>query len=369
MKVITKRYSKTLFAIALSASFTSMVYAKDGSDMQIKTRVMLDHNTYDQTFLEHETDSVSKFELRRARLTFKAKVLDDWKAKLQLSFEDEEIDVKDAKLTYKGWNIADLTLGYQKEPFGLERLTSSSNLLMAERSMVTQANSPGRSLGAGASGKLELTDWPLLYWQLGIFQPEDTDSGAALTSRLVIVPWNDDTDLFHLGFSFSERDLDDSAFRINESFEVFGSDSLIEGKKFIAHSSSLQDVELLWQHNGLTGSAEWSQQTVEDTDGNEYDYYGGYVQFSYLFSGSKRAYKKATLGTVKVMNEWEATMRFSTFTLDYEDKKAESFGVGVNYYLNKDIKFMLNYLNATYHPNIQKQDSGDAFTFRFQFTF
>lgn len=366
MKKSISRYSKMALIITI---FSGGLQAKNLENIDVDVSVMVDHLTYDDAFLEDETDSVSNFELRRARLKLKGDILDNWKVKLHIAFEDDESEIKDARLTYKGWDFADINFGRQKEPYGLERLMGGSDLLLTERSMMSGSLTPNRSTGILAEGDFKVSDSSDLYWQLGLFEPEDVDSGSAVTGRLAYVPWYDENNLFQAGFSFSERDLDDSEFRINEKFEVFGSDSLIEGEQFFADSSSLQAVELLWQHKGITGIAEWSQETVEDVYGLEYDYDGGYVQVGYLLSNQNRAFKNGVLGGVERSDEWEATMRYSKFSLDTEEIKTESYSVGLSYYVNKDIKFMVNYLNAKYYENNEELDSGDAYSLRVQFAF
>ena len=49
--------------------------------------------------------------------------------------------------------MMDIIVGQDKEPFGLEELTSSKNLSFIERSMVSSAFTPGRNIGISLNGE------------------------------------------------------------------------------------------------------------------------------------------------------------------------------------------------------------------------
>ena len=98
--------------------------------------------------------------------------------------------------------------GQQKEPFGLERMTSSKYLLFMERSLA-DALAPRHNFGILTFRTL----WKERFrWQAGFFF--ETDNFAAsegdatgLTARVTGTPfWNSETGhLLHLGFSYSNR--------------------------------------------------------------------------------------------------------------------------------------------------------------------
>jgi len=351
-----------LSALVSCAFVSSDVLAKD-DNLEIGGYVMLDHDSFDTAFLEDGDSSQSLTEIRRARLSFKSQFMKDWKTKFQIDIADGNTEIKDAYLQYHGWNWADITLGKQKEAFGLEKLTSSRNLLMIERSMVSEALAPGRSMGISASG-----DLASVYWQLGYYQPEESEAATAITGRLAWTPWQQDNKLVHLGVAFSERDLAGSEFRINEQLEVHLSDSLLEGENLLADKVSLAGVEFLWQQNGFTTLAEWQQATVKDVNYAEYDYQGGYLQVSYQLSGDNRIYKNGSLGKVTTPG-WEITSRYSQFELLTEDREAQTYSIGVNYTVNDKLKFMGDYIKAKSFEAGYEIDAGDAISLRAQYSF
>jgi phosphate-selective porin len=128
-------------------------------------------------------------------------------------------------------------------------------------------------------------------------------------------------------------------------------------------------MEFVWQYKGLVNMAEWQQSNVTATDGSEYQYDGGYYQVSYLFSGKNRKYKNGILGGVKTKNDWEVAMRYSQLKLHEENSQAKVWSFGVNYLLNKDTKFMVNYINADYMEEGTDLGSGNAVSLRALYRF
>ena len=180
---------QTITYAALSALclVSNATFAKINDDIDLSGYIMLDYNKFDTSLLEGQYDSNSSestSEIRPARLSFKSDISKDWKSKFQLGFADGETEIKDAYLEYSGWKYADVTIGQQKEGFGLEKLTSSRKLLMLERSMISEAFSPGRSLGISLSG-----DIASVNWQLGYYEPDEDEATSAITGRVAWVPW------------------------------------------------------------------------------------------------------------------------------------------------------------------------------------
>ncbi len=361
-----KRISHFAIISIISCGFVSFSSLAKGDNeiqgIEIGGYLMLDHNRFDSSFLEDSDNSKNLTDIRRVGLSFKTQLQDDWKAKLQISFSDDNAEIKGAYLQYKGWQWADLTLGKQKEAFGLEKLMSSRNLMMTERSLATEAIAPGRALGASLSG-----DFSSINWQLGYYQLDETEDASAVTGRLTWLPWQQDNNLLHFGVAFSERDLNGSEFRINEQMEVYSSDSLIEGKKLLADKASLSGIELLWQQDGFTAMSEWQKSVVTNTSNDQFDYQGGYVQLSYQLSGKNQKYKKGVLGTMS--KGWQLTSRYSQFELIEEAREAQIFSVGVNYTVNKHLKFMADYIKAKQFIDNSEFDSGDAISLRAQYSF
>ncbi len=345
---------------------TSLLFASTNlwaTAIKISGELMLDHDTFDAGYIEDGVDASALSELRRAQLSFKTTWIDDWKAKLKIDFAGDDVEVKDAYLQYSGFDWANVTLGQHKEPFSLEKLSSSSDAIMIERSLSTTALAPGRSIGVSVNGSTDA-----LNWQLGYFQEEDEPDTHAITGRVTWLPYRQGNEFVHLGLAFSERDLNGGDFRVNEKLEVHGADSLFEGEQLLGNKASLQGLEFLWQQSGFTTMAEWQQATVTDINNAEYNYQGGYVQLSYQFSGNNRAYKQGKLGAVTTPG-WEIISRYSQLALVEESREAHIYSLGLNYIVNKNLKFMADYIKARQIETGNELDFSDAISLRVQYSF
>lgn len=339
------------------------VHAEDYPEYKVSGYIMLDHNIFDPSFTEDGDESQSESEVRRARFSIKTQWSDNWKSKFQLDVSDG-IEVKDAYLQYQGWQWLEITVGQFKEPFGLETQSGSRNLSLVERSMMSNSLAPGRNTGLMISGQQSSVNW-----QLGYFQDDNPEKTNAVTGRLGWAPLNDKHHLIHLGLGISERSLHGEEFRINQSFEVNAADSLFEGDRFNAEQNSLIGAELAWRYKGLLTTAEWQQTDVLSTTGENYEYQGGYLQVSYLFSGDQRKYSQGSLGKVKGKNDWEITSRYSQLDLLNENESAKTLSLGINYYLNKETKLMMGYTQAEHFIDNISQGRGDALSLRVQYSF
>ena len=325
--------------------------------------VRVDYNYFKGFFLEASDEADNTLGLNRVRLSIASDFTPDWSAKLKFDVHDG-LEIKDAYIKYDAWDWANIIVGKQKEPFGLEKLMSSKNLSFIERSMTSGAIAPGRSYGINITGKQDT-----INWQLGYFQDDNSQKSNAVTGRLTWAPWYENKNFVHLGTAFSQRSLHDEAFRINETLEVNSADSLIEGTKIEADSLSQSGIEFMWQYNGLVNIAEWQQTNVTARDGSEYQYDGGYYQMSYLFSGKNRKYKNGILGSVNTQNDWEVSLRYSQLKLHEENSQANVLSLGINFLLNEDLKFMANYSNADYMDEGTDLGSGDAISLRVLYRF
>jgi len=333
-------------------------------DITVSGDLMIDHDSFGSGFIKGNQGSQSISEIRRAQLNFKSTFDNDWSAKIKVSFSADGAEIKDAYVKYQGFDWATITIGQQKESFGLERLFRSRDAIMIERSLVTTALSPERALGVNLAGGNSAYNW-----HLGYFQPDDDHSTSAITSRAAWLPLRNKHELIHLGVGFSQRDLNNSQFRIDERLEVHTADSVFESETLFAKKQSIQSVEFLWQQSGFTTLAEWQHSSVTGLNNQKHKYQGGYIQLSYQLSGDNRHYKKGVLSSVQTTG-WELSSRFSQFELVEEKKSAEIYSLGINYTLNKNIKWMADYIKAKQnsHSNLEKSTS-DAISFRLQYSF
>ena len=325
------------------------VVASDGSDLdvnikgpiEIKTtdgqysaklggRIQWDYNHAELNGVADEDD----FSIRRARLYLSGHV-NDWSYKVQFNVGNDNGGThEDLYIRYNGWGKqAIVTIGNQKEPFGLEQLESSKDISYLERSAVTEAYAPGRGEGILFSGNRgDFT------YALGVFEDDDAGDGSAVTGRVTYVPIKSADHVLHFGVAHSNRD---------EDIDITG-------------------LEVAYSNGSYHIQSEFISSEENDTSRE-----GLYFQAGWIITGETRPYKSGVFKRVKPGNSsgaWEVVVRYEDGDGAYSDEElgstdATSYGVGVNYYLNTFIRIGATFTEAKDNIN---GDDGSEFRTRIQ---
>ncbi len=145
-----------LAGLLLAMPANAGVTFKDGDKyVKLGGRVQLQYNQADPT----GGDTTDTLFFRRLRTYVEGSIHPDWKGKIQFdigkSSNDNELVVKDAYMTYTGFEKMNIMVGSSKTPFSREFLTSSKKQQLVERTFVGDHNygAPDRMLGVFLTGK------------------------------------------------------------------------------------------------------------------------------------------------------------------------------------------------------------------------
>lgn len=316
----------------------------------------------------------NEIELRQARLDLRSKLNKDWQAEFQVSFDDSNSSpqVGDAYIAFSQWDDLTITVGQAKEPFGLEELIGSSSSNLIEQSMATRAFAPGRNPGVGLAGHR----WPFLL-ALGAYETADRENKRdtyALTGRLVIVPWECKKHVFHLGVAGSVRDFGEEIYRIMEQAEVHTAAKIVRSIETQAKEVRLLGKELAWAIGPFSIQAEHMTAFIEAAAGDDAVYKGYYIQGSYFLTGEYRPYKHGRFRQIKPINYFGAFELTSGYSiLDAVDNKrgvrVENLTLGLNYYLGKRIRLMVNYIKTNLIDGLSgEKGKAEAISSRLQYS-
>lgn len=356
--------NRTLLPAGLIAVMAAHTYAgtvtTDGPDIVINTKGGLSIRTVDDKYsfgiggriqwdynraeLNGEADE-NDFSVRRARLAFTGSA-GDWSFKSEFNIGESGTDggdVEDLYISYNGWGpAARLSIGRQREPFGLEQLTSANDISVLERSAITEAYAPERNSGVLLSGALGKS----LYYGAGIFEGDDEDNRAAddltVTARLAYAPLVEGDRLLHFGAAVSSRgDADVVGL---EAAAVFGA----------VHFQS-----------------EWQQADRDDLDD---DLDGYYLQAGWIVTGETRPYRDGEFKRVKPRGPggaWELVLRYDDGDGNFADIElgeddAEAYTLGLNWYYNNNVRIGVNYTEGESNSG---GGDGEEFRIRTQFVF
>ena len=324
-----------------TASAEAEVTTKGGlkvtsGDYQFKFggRIMYDYNKSEKNGVTDEDG----FDIRRARLYVSGNVAQDWSFKAQFNTNGE--GVEDMYLRYTGWGKrANVTIGNQKVPFGLEEMTSSKDITVLERSAISEQFAVGRAESVQLHGVLGGN----ATYAVSAFaqdQAESNDDEIGFAARYTIAPIQTESQLLH--FAVAYHDIADT--------DAFG-------------------VEVAAVSGPFHIQAEYADGNFDSGDLSGY-----YVQAGYIFTGESRPYKGGIFKRVAPMDKhgaWEALVRYEDGDGNYSDIElgrtdATAVTVGLNYYANNNVKIGINYTDGD--DNLSADD-GNELRVRFQLTF
>lgn len=356
-------------------------------------RFQLDYNMFDGAYnANNNGNDASELFPRRIRTYVEGKHY-DWDYKLLLDFAENTGEVVLARLRYKGFKGGPtIKLGKIREDISLEALTSSKHITTISRSMLSNVMSPYFKYGASAYQYYKSTG---LRYAFGVYKGEGFGSSGkgpddelllAYTGRLTWAPLRQKTKVLHLGVWGSKRDFNGNT--LNAKFargevretNVRLVNYAIGGNDFTLDNASQYGFELASVFGPLSMQAEYAQRDITTTTKQDYSFDGYYFTTSYFLTGESRVYKKRGVfespTPKKESGAWEILAKYSHFdaTSTGQGTKVDVLTLGANYYLNKKIKFMMNYLDTDVSgPGaidlVNTYEQGKAITFRVQYLF
>ncbi|MBR1706301.1 MAG: hypothetical protein IJ721_05885 [Bacteroidales bacterium] len=315
--------------------------------------------------------------IRRARFAIKGQVDENWYGEFDMDLANGLVELKDAIVRYTGIPNLDLQVGNFKENFSIQRNTTSRYLQFIERPMVCSALAPSRHLGFNAK---YAKDW--LWFSAGAFSQkiagqEEWDnvadnnkdfgrnSGYSLTTKVVFRPlYKLDNASLHIGAAYSYRTTTtDLATGEWGTYRASCRNSTnINRKKYLDTNNlpgfdhnNLWTVELAGHWNGLRYEGAYLADNVrfkaDAADPAAKNFKGWYLQAGYLLFGGRQRYdanggKYTKVERGRKWGDIELCGRYEFCDLNdgaVFGGSAEAYTLGLNYYVNNNVKMQLNY--------------------------
>jgi len=326
------------------------VASSDGRfEASLGGRIHLDAYAFDRDLAAATGTS----EFRRARLTLSGKAL-GWDYKLEQDFAaGSNLDgLRDAYIATGLWG-GRLTIGHFKPYRSMEELTSSNEILMMERPFASATGLfSGRQFQQGVGYLRAGTNYTagLSVFNLrGAAGPRNEGMGVA--GRVTFAPINDERRTLHLGAWASREDANrgsaDLAATANYAGRRGPSLAIATTPGASGDSVGAYGLEAAGSFGPLFFQGEYARASFGQSAGLDQDIVTWYLQGSWLLNGGHKAYKSATgvFGSPKVdRGLWELTARYDTIeNRDVADRRASSAIVGLNYYVNPNLRLMFNY--------------------------
>jgi len=370
------------------------VVSADGKkSFEIGGRFQLDYNSFDGAYNADNNGKTGADLFPRRVRTYVEGQANDWDYKLLLDFS-EGAEITLARLRYKGFkNGPTVKVGKIREDISLEALTSSKHITAISRPMLSNAMSPYFKYGVSAYQYFKDTG---LRYAVGAYKggsfgsngkDENDNLAVSYTGRLTWSPIHSGDKVIHLGLWASQRDFGgkDLSAKFARGEVRQTNTRLVNyaagGSTYAVDNIDQMGIEFASVYGPLSIQAEYAKRDVNAVDSsNDNSFDGYYVTASYFLTGEHRVYKKrGVFNSPKPLSDkgaWEVFARMSNFDATSETQGTESdvITLGVNYYLNKKIKVMANYLMADVKgPGtsdlVGQYNDGNAFTARVQYLF
>lgn len=347
-------------------------------------RIQMDYNNYDGVMnADNNGERGSKFFFRRGRIVTSGTIASDWGFKAEFNIGDNvgvdpSGDVTDFYIQYKGFGShAKLTFGHQREPFGLETLTSSKNISTIERTTVGNVFDHGRAVGIKVNGYGD--SWT---YAAGIFEVGSDDTEDALfsyTARGTYLALNNSDALIHMGAGvrLGDDELNGDDLNTRPGIRQVDSSDRISTGDLNSDGSTHYNLEFAGVFGAAHASAEYHNMVLDGANGtNDTDVDGYYLLGGWFLTGESRPYntKKGSFDKVKPNNAkgaWELAASYSQVNL--EDNNQGNNGtvitLGVNWYANSAVRAGINLIQADYDNAINGEDSGTGIAGRIQLVF
>lgn len=342
-------------------------------EAQIGGRIHFDAYAFDRDLV----NTTGTTDFRRARLTLQGKAF-GWDYKLEQDFTGPETtegfrDVFIARNALGGR----FTIGHFKPYRSMEELTSSNEITMMERPFASASGLySGRQFAQGV-GYLRAGE----NYTVGVTAfntrnaagPRNEGMGAA--ARVTWAPINNDNNTLHLGLSASTENANRGSADVRAAVAYAGrrgpSQTIATTTGASGDSVDALGLELAGAFGPLFFQSEYARATFERPLGGDQDVETWYVMGSWMLTGQHKPYKAATgvFGSPKLgdTGAWELTARYDHIeNKDVAVLEANAWILGVNYYVNPNVRLMFNYTKG---DNEFTGDETGQYAIRTQFAF
>ena len=340
-------------------------------EAQIGGRVQFDAYAFDRDIAA----TTGTTEFRRARLTLQGKAY-GWDYKVEQDFAaGTNLDgLRDAYIAKSALG-GKFTIGHFKPYRAMEELTSSNEILMMERPFTSATGLfSGRQFQQGVGYQRSADNYTAsvsVFNLRGASGPRNEGMGAA--GRVTFAPINNDNETLHFGGWASVENNNQGSADLSAVVNYAGrrgpTQVIATTTGASRNSVTAYGLEAAGSFGPLFFQGEYVNATFGQPLGRDQDVNAWYLQGSWLVNGGHKGYKSATgvFGSPKVDSKglWELTARYDTIeNKDIANRAATDVILGVNYYVNANLRFMFNY---TQGDNEVNGDQTSQYAVRTQF--
>jgi phosphate-selective porin OprO/OprP len=341
-------------------------------------------------------------EFRRARLHVGGTIYDNVDFMAEFDFAGGHVAFRDVNIATKLCDFGELKIGSMKEPFGFDEIQSDLFTNFNERHIASQAFAPSYNIGAQFSNTCMDGN---VQWAVGMFRQTDDDGTEAddiirtdspadgdttdgpssgdvnFTGRVTGRPWVAAEDQYlHIGGAASYRNPAADAVRFAANSGIRRAGAVVDTGMLESDHVWLGELEAGFVSGPFHAQYEFMWANVDATgSGTDASFHGMALQGGWFITGESRPYNNAngTFGRITPKHDfdsaggsgaWELVARWDLLDLDdsgIEGGDLHTLGIGVNWYLNPNTRFMLSWVRG----HVEHVGHLDGVQARFQIDF
>jgi phosphate-selective porin OprO/OprP len=289
-----------------------------------------------------------------------------------LSFFDYRLDIPFFKNSV-------MSIGKQKEPISMNRLTGGTFLPNQERPAISDAMFPSRNIGVVWSGNSpdKRSNWAFGAFNNWLEEKESFDESATqYVGRLTWAPLvsEDKSNLLHLGAGYRYSDAK-QGFRYVTEPEFNKAPDFVDTEFQIADKTQTYNVELAWRRGPAMLTSEYTRTNVSNPALGNPSFDGYFLEASWILTGEMRAYsaKGGVFGGIPVAKTvyqngkgaWELYTRFSDINLNdgaIQGGEMQIATLGLNWWLTPFFSVNMGYKYIWNEKDGEKGESSGLLT-------
>lgn len=323
--------------------------AANAKTIGVAGRILIDAARFDDDI----TPINSGMEFRKVWLKLHGTVTNNWAYTVQYDFSHNSPSAKNLYIGWQGLDNANVYLGQFKAFFGLSGSTSGKYLTFMERPAMSVFE-PGYRIGAGYKWAGSHTTFAASVYGNAIGQGTQDDGLVNYGSRFTFAPFNSAGNVLHLGVAIAIENHDDThRFGFSQRPPAHMAPKLVGTSITNVDNARNIGAELAWVAGPFSVQSEYESSTLTRTNGfDNVTFSGYYAQASVFLTGESRPYSNGSFGHVTPLSSsgaWQLAVRTGRLNLNdgaIIGGKMKTVALGVNYYVNSHVRFMVNYIRT-----------------------